>query len=79
MFMPGLRPDSLGWAVHHECARAVSQRGHSVELLSTADRQPLVRSGLVNGWHHGSPDDAPSGVGGLILLVSRRVGPVLRP
>ena len=79
MFMPGLRPDSLGWAVHHECARAVGQRGHSFELLTTADRQPRVRSGLVNGWQHGSPDDAPSGAGGLILLVSRRVGSVLRP
>lgn len=40
MFMPGLRPDSLGWGVHHEFARAVRQLGHGFELLTTGARQP---------------------------------------
>lgn len=37
MFMPGLRPDSLGLAVHQDFAAAVREQGHSFEILTTAE------------------------------------------
>ena len=42
MFMPGLRPDSLGWEVHQDFSRAVTALGHNFKFLTTS-------SGLVSG------------------------------
>lgn len=37
MFMPGLRPDSLGLGVHQDFAAAVRALGHTFEILTTGD------------------------------------------
>ena len=42
MFMPGLGPNSLGWEVHQDFARAVTALGHNFKFLTTS-------SGLVSG------------------------------
>ena len=39
MFMPGLLPSSLGWAVHTDFARGVESLGHRFQLLTTGSVQ----------------------------------------
>ena len=47
MFMPGLAPDSLGWAVHLDFANAVRELGHRFDMLTTTSRP--VSTGSANG------------------------------
>ena len=44
MFMPGLGPESLGWEVHQDFARAVTELGHNFRFLTTSSG---LRSGQV--------------------------------
>lgn len=42
MYMPGLRPGSLGWQVHLDFAAAMRARGASFEMLTNGERDVLA-------------------------------------